>query len=422
MPPKGTADWFPEEMKVRKYIFDTWRSVCKSYGFEEYLGPLVENSDIWKAKSWEDVGGTELTRITNRDGEISELALRPEMTPSVTRMVSRVWKESDKPIKWFSIANFYRNERPQKGRNREFWQLNADLFGEDSIYADIEILSLTLDIMKAFNPPKGSYVLKLNHRELINTFFSDILELQDGEQKTNLMRLLDKYEKLKKEDFEELVKKCADVNVDQVHAFMNSESIEDLETNFPAFTENQFFQDFKVIFHTLEENFGNDVVVFSAALIRGFDYYDGIIFEMFDTNPGNARSLFGWGRYNGLASIFGVKEQISAIWFAPWDETMKLFLENWGLTDAIRESKEELYYIPLLDVEYFRDIQGIATQLRNNGKNVLVALAPRKLAKSLQYANKKGFSHVVIYGEDEKSAKEYTVKNLSEGTENKISL
>lgn len=127
------------------------------------------------------------------------------MTPSVTRMVTRIWKECEKPVKWFSIANFYRNEKPQKGRNREFWQLNADLFGESGLNADIEVLSLTLDIMRAFNPPKGSYELRLNHRELINKFFSTILGLGDEEIKKNLMRLLDKYEKLKKDDFERLV-------------------------------------------------------------------------------------------------------------------------------------------------------------------------------------------------------------------------
>jgi len=154
MPPKGTADWFPEEFKIRKYIFDTWRSVCLSYGFQEYLGPLVESTDIWKAKSGEDVGGSELTQITNRNGELDGLAIRPEMTPSVTRMVSRKWKEIDKPIKWFSIANFYRNEKPQKGRNREFWQLNADIFGEAGSNADTEILTLSLELMRAFSAPK----------------------------------------------------------------------------------------------------------------------------------------------------------------------------------------------------------------------------------------------------------------------------
>ena len=198
LPPKGTADWFPAEFKVRKHIFDTWRRVCQSYGFEEYLGPLVESIDIWKAKSGEDVGGSELTQITNRDGELDGLAIRPEMTPSVTRMVSRIWKETEKPLKWFSIANFYRNEKPQKGRNREFWQLNCDIFGEEFLRADIEVLTLALELLRAFNPPSGSYKLKLNHRKLITGFLVEVLGITDEDKQKRITRLMDKYEKLSK--------------------------------------------------------------------------------------------------------------------------------------------------------------------------------------------------------------------------------
>lgn len=421
-PPKWTADWFPDEMKVRKYIFDTWRKVCVSYGFEEYLGPLVENADIWRAKSGEDVGWAELTRITDKEGNITDLAIRPEMTPTVTRMVSRVWKEYEKPIKWFSIANFYRNEKPQKGRNREFWQLNADLFGEDSIYADIEILSLTLDIMKAFNPPAGSYKLKLNHRELINTFFDDILGLTDASQKKSLMRLLDKFAKLRKEDFERMLAEIGVGESKKIYEFMHSKSIDDLEKHFPSLGDNENFIKFKTIFTSLENNFWKEVVEFSSSLIRGFDYYDGIIFEMFDTNPENSRSLFGGGRYNGLASIFGVKETISAIGFAPGDETMKLFLENWGMTKKIMEEKAPLTYIPLLDEAFFADVNTIASSLRSTWKNVLLGLSVKKLGKALQFADKKGFTSVVIYGENEKNECVYVEKNLKTGEETKVSI
>ncbi len=199
---------------------------------------------------------------------------------------------------------------------------------------------------------------------------------------------------------------------------MNAKSIEDLEIHFPILKQIDFFQDFKRIFETLQQNFG-DVVKFSASLIRGFDYYDGIIFEMFDNNPDNNRSLFWGGRYNGLAGIFGVKEPISAIGFAPWDETMKIFLENWGLTKPILESKEEITYIPLLDETVFSDIQTIASSLRAQGKQVLVGLSVKKLGKALQYADKKWFSAVIIFWETEKQGGFYTEKNLKTGEEKK---
>jgi histidyl-tRNA synthetase len=129
---------------------------------------LVEHAAVYEAKSGEDVGGSELTRLTDRDGVVSDLALRPEMTPSVTRMVASQYRQLPKPIRWFSIANFYRNERPQRGRNREFWQLNVDMFGPTELPGTIEILQLSMELMRAFNPPADSRSLTLNHRGLIN--------------------------------------------------------------------------------------------------------------------------------------------------------------------------------------------------------------------------------------------------------------
>lgn len=236
------------------------------------------------------------------------------------------------------------------------------------------------------------------------------------------MRLLDKYDKLRKEDFERLVGELGISDIEKVYAFMNAQNISDLEKSFPQLSQSSIFQDFTKIFETLITNFGEEVVEFSASLIRGFDYYDGIIFEMFDTNPDNSRSLFGGGRYNGLASIFGVKEPISALGFAPGDETMKLFLEGHGMLEDIINTKEELYYIPLLDDEYFSDIQSISQKLRAEGKNVLTALSKKKLNKAIQYANKKGFSHIVIFGEQEKEKGVYTLKNLKEGTEKNFEI
>lgn len=420
-PPKGTSDWFPEEFKVRKHIFDTWRRVCVSYGFEEYLGPLVESTDIWKAKSGEDVGGAELTQITNKDGEITNLAIRPEMTPSVTRMVSRKWKEIDKPVKWFSIANFYRNEKPQKWRNREFWQLNADIFGESSTNADTEILTLSLELMRAFNAPKGSFSLKLNHRGVINDFFSIVLDIQEDELKRDLMRLLDKYAKLKKEVFEdELEKLWLRWEAKVLHDFMSAKTITDLQEGFVSLAWSESFTQFSVIMKNLEELGYSSEIEFAWDLIRGFDYYDGIIFEVFDKNSDNPRALFGGGRYNGLAKIFGVKEDIPAIGFAPGDETMKLFLEGHGLLEQIQNAYTPKYYLPLLDGASFTEIQKIANILRLEGKEVNVWLSGKKLQKAIKYADKNNYSHIVILGEQELKQSMYLVKNLKTGEEEKV--
>jgi len=214
------------------------------------------------------------------------------MTPTVTRMVSRIWKETDKPVKWFSITNFYRNEKPQKGRNREFCQLNADIFGEESLRADIELLTLSLEIMRAFGAPKASYKLRLNHRELINGFFRIILEITDNELQTKLMRLLDKYEKLKKEFFETELKKLGVKNPEPIHDFMSAKNLSELKEKFISLSDDASFRDFEEIFSSLEALGYTDEIEFSGSLIRGFDYYDGMIFEMFDQNSENSRALF----------------------------------------------------------------------------------------------------------------------------------
>lgn len=422
-PAKGTADWFPEEYKVRKYIFDTWRQVCQRYGFEEYLGPLVESIDIWKAKSGEDVGGSELTQITNREGKLWWLAIRPEMTPTVTRMVSRIWKETDKPLKWFSIANFYRNEKPQKGRNREFWQLNADIFWEESKSADIEILTLALELMRAFDAPKWSYVLKLNHRSLINAFFEKVLEIPEGEKRTELMRLLDKYEKLSQRDFEAGLKKLwIDDGYPAIRDFIEVQSLSEIKERFMHLATDDHFSDFESTVDALIALGYEDEIEFSGSMIRGFDYYDGIIFEMFDTNPDNPRALFGGGRYNGLAGIFGMKENIPAIGFAPGDETMKLFLEGHNLLEKIQNSQEERYYFPLFDESLFLGSQKLTQSLRASWKSVNLGLAPKKFAKALKYADKHKYSHLVIFGEEEQQKWVYVLKDLQTGEEKSNSL
>lgn len=419
-PPKGTYDWFPEEFKTRKFIFDTWRKVCQSYGFEEYLWPLVEDIAIWQAKSGEDVGGSELTRLTDKAWNISELALRPEMTPTVTRMVTRVWKEIEKPVKWFSIANFYRNERPQKWRNREFWQLNCDIFGQNGIESDLEILNLALDLMLEFNPPKWSFALHLNHRWLLDSFFSEIAKDTD---KVALFRLLDKYKKLRKEDFIDSLKnlKMSEENIKNTIIFMESEDILELEKNFSFLVENEDFKYLKNIFEKLNSLWYGEFIKFSSSLIRGFDYYDWVIFEVFDNNPENGRALFGWWRYNWLAGIFWVKEEIPAVWMAPGDETMKIFLEHWGILENLKKEKNVIY-LPLLDENLFLEIQSLAKNLRMQGKNVLVWLNSKKLVKAIKFAEKNFMEEIIIFWENEKQNGEYILKNLKTGEEKVLKI
>jgi len=415
--PKGTADWLPEEFLIRKYIFDTWRRVCLRYGFEEYLTPLVESAEIYRAKSGEDVGGKELVTFTDLGGR--ELSIRPEMTPSVTRMVTKTYAAAPKPLKYFSIANFMRNEKPQRGRNREFWQLNCDTFGSDQLAADIEILQLALDLMLEFDPPQDSFVLAVSNRKLIDA----ILELSGAGNLANdkrllVVRTLDKWAKLKPA---EITGRLADAGLDKksqliIEKFMASRSLESLAQGLPSLKDNPGFIEIAKVIETLEDLGYGDLIEFNPTVIRGFDYYDGLVFEFFDKDSENNRAMFGGGRYNGLAEIFGEKN-FPAVGFAFGDETMRLFLESWQLLGRIKTEQAEKYYLPLLNVNLKAKTDRLVKELRARGRNVLVGLEEQKIGKALEFANKKGIDQVVIFAEEEAKQGIYKLKEMASGRE-----
>lgn len=423
IPPKGTSDRFPQEFTVRKYIFDTWRNVCKKFWYEEYLWPLVENADIWRAKSGEDIWWSELTLITDRTGKISDFALRPEMTPTVTRMISRIYSETPKPIRFFSIANFYRNEKPQRGRNREFWQLNIDMFGSESLYAEIEILQIAIEIMLAFNTPKDSRILYLNSRQIIDYIVDQEVWLP-ADKKTEIIRLMDKREKLKKEDFITMLQDHwlnAD-QIDKIVTYLWIDDISQLVKAFPNIDNNKWYSDLHEIFAKLTSLWYAWCFQFKWSLIRWFDYYDGLVFEVFDIHPDNRRAMFGGWRYNWLAEIFGSKS-FPAVWFAPWDEAMKLFLESrWMIETIINNQKQEIYYIPMLEEWYYDIYYRLAQTLRNTWHMAQQWLEVQGISKALQYADKKWISYVVILWEWEKKEWIYKIKNMKTGEEELVKL
>lgn len=387
-PPKGTYDWTPEEFVVRKYIFDTWRKVCQSFGYQEYLTPLVEYADLYRAKSGADVGGAELTVFEDRGGR--ELAIRPEMTPSVTRMVSKIYKESPKPLRLFSIANFYRNEKPQRGRNREFWQLNFDIFGSESSVADLEVLQIALEIMLAFNPPAGSFTMYINSRKLIDAVLAGV------ENKVDLMRLLDKSAKLPD-----------DVNPD----ILNLKRIESLPE----------YQEIKSLLDKLDSLGYSNWVKFDPKIMRGFDYYDGMVFEVFDNKAENSRSMFGGGRYNGLAGVFG-GDSFPAVGCAPGDETTKLFLQSWNLIPPLSSNPSRVL-VTVFSPELLDKSIELSTKLRQEG--IATELYPEdrtKLEKQLKYASQKGIPYVAILGPEEVAKKVVKIKNMSTGEQKQLNI
>lgn len=420
-PQKGMQDWLPSEFAIRSYIFKKWREVCLKFGYQEYLTPLLESAELYRAKSGEDVGGTELMVLIDRGGR--ELAIRPEMTPSVTRMVSKVYPSTPKPIRYFSIANFVRNEKPQRGRNREFWQLNYDVFGASTLVADIEVVQMAIEIMLAFNPPKDSFVVYVNNRKLINSFLTEIAQVPDAKQQQTV-RLMDKFEKMSESDFTQALVELGlnELSVDAVLRYSKSEDAESLIANLPDLENSEGFKQTIQLLMTLVQLGYGDYVAFKPSLVRGFDYYDGIVFEVFDKSPANNRAMFGGGRYNGLSELF-VKENFSAVGAAQGDETMRLFLEANGMLEQIVESaKQEVYYVPILEGSLTSDALALAKQLRAEGKFVLSGVDVESVGNALSLADKQNYSYVVILGLDENESGTYKVKDMNSGEEKVFEL
>ncbi len=398
---------FPEDLRVQKYIFDTWRRVCKSYGYEEYQTPLLEPAELYRAKSGEDVGGKELYTFVDQGGR--ELALRPEMTPSVSRVVAQKYKEWPKPIRLFSIANFFRYEKPQRGRNREFWQLNADILGDESIQADIEILKLAVDLMLAFDPPEGSFKVYINNRKALTKKLEEMNINKKLE--TAVIRILDKWSYLKDSERTKTLQVLG----------LNNKQIEQLT----EYTKTNKTADPEIIqiLNELKDTKYAPWIEYKPGLARGFDYYDGMVFELFDTKPENNRSLFGGGRYNGLAELFG-EGNIPAVGFAPGDETTKIFLESWNLIPDLPNETEYLVTLwPSEDPKYRKITNKAAEKLRSQGKNVVCWLEKdTKLDKQLKYADTKGIPYVVIIGEKELEDNTMTIKDMTTGDQTSLPL
>ena len=307
---KGVRDFYPEDMAIQNYIFEVWRKTAKSFGYVEYGASILEPAELYRTKSSEEIVNDQMFIFKDRGDR--EVALRPEMTPTLARMIAGKRKSIKFPLRWFSMPNLFRYEKPQRGRKREHWQLNCDVLGIVGIEAEVEILSLACSIMKAFGAKDKDFEIRVNDRGL----FEEVFERISGVSKSTkemVIRLLDKQEKIdnfneemirhlgheKKELFLELLEKTKSTKrLDEIKGILISKGISN--------------------------------VVIDTKIARGFDYYTGMVFEVFDAHKDNNRSLFGGGRYDNLLEIFGV-EPVPAVGFGMGDVTIRDFLETHNL-------------------------------------------------------------------------------------------
>ncbi len=415
-PYKGARDFYPDAKRLQKYIFSKFRETVERYGYEEYDAPILEPLELYLSKTSEEIVSEQTYTFEDRGGR--KVVIRPEMTPTISRMVAARRQELSYPLRWYSIPNLWRYERPQHGRLREHWQLNVDLFGIENISAEQEIISITNSIFKSFGAKPNMFTIKLNSRKLMHYILKDYLGFDDV-QVSSMSRLIDHLQRLDRIDFiaqaEALCQQSqrAKGTVNKMLDILAIKRITDLPTEFQ---NNSSVHELNRLIDLLNEAKINNTE-FDISLMRGFDYYTDIVFEVYDNHPDNNRAIMGGGRYDGLVGLFGV-DPVPTIGFGLGDVTLTNFLEIHELLPKLTV-ETDLYAIIIGN--FLPKAQKIIDELRNNGINVAVDLSGRKLDRQLATAAKKDIPYVLIIGERELSDEQFTLRNMHSGKEEKYS-
>ncbi|MHB1769649.1 MAG: histidine--tRNA ligase [Minisyncoccota bacterium] len=398
-PYKGVRDFYPDAFARQEALFARIRQTLALWGYEEYNASPLERAELYEAKTSEEIVDEQTYTFTDRGDR--RVTLRPEMTPTLARMVAGKRRELTYPLRWFSIGNRFRYERPQRGRLREFYQADIDLVGLPEGEADIEILTLAARILRDFGAHENDFVIRMNARPLLNAA-CEAVGLK-GESVRQYVRLLDRKSKMPPEEF--ALARAAVTAKDPLALLEDAGAAPEVAREKRKLLDR---------IDALKAR-GVTNVVFDASITRGFDYYTGMVFEVFDTNPANARALFGGGRYDELVALWG-GDSIPAVGFAIGDVTLADFIETHALPLATNAGKPELY----LGTPHTSDIpaaQAFADTLRRTGGRVFVNLSDRPLGEQVRDAVRRTIPLFIAYGADEIANNTVRMKILQTGEE-----
>jgi len=397
---KGVHDYYPQDWARLSAVFSVIRETLRAYGFEEYQASPLERAELYESKTSEEIVSQQTYTFEDRGGR--RVTLRPEMTPTLARMVAGKRRELPFPLRWFSIGNRFRYERPQKGRSREFYQADVDIVGIPGAKAEGEAVVMAYEILRDLGATDKDFRIRVNSRALVNAAGS-ALGLSD-EDVTGYLSLIDRKDKMPAGEFEtaraayrrngqdplELIEARSDESVDAV------------------------YREFMALIDALRAR-GVRNVEFDPTIARGFLYYTGLIFEAFDTNPENPRALLGGGRYDGLVALFG-GEPIPAVGFAIGIETLMDFLATHELLPEI--PPPAMVYIGTPSEEDIPRAQAYADSLRLRAAlPVLVNVLDTGLGDQIKDAAKRGIPYFIAYGSAEEASHAVKVKTLATGAE-----
>jgi histidyl-tRNA synthetase len=399
----GFRDFYPYEYAWRNYICEGWRNCARSFGFVEYDGPTLEATDLYRKKSGEELK-TQLFRFFD-PGE-RDICLRPEMTPTLARLVATRERDFKKPIKWFSIASFFRFEKPQKGRLREFFQVNCDLIGDSSAAADAELIALAVAMFRGFGLTENDFYVRVNNRRL----WLDFIQKRDipPERLTEFLAIIDKIER---EEQSATARKLADFNVtwDELQAFLQT----------PA----EAIPGFEALAQELRWRGVAEMVKLDLTVVRGLDYYTGLVFEVFDRQRQN-RALAGGGRYDNLINVISDGAvDLPAAGFAVGDVVLQNLLQELPHTRTKADNSLAMNrpraFVIIADENRRPEGLRLVAALRENQIVTDFSLQPIKVGKQFQMAESIDAQFAVVVGQEWPQVK---LKNLQQREETTVSI
>ncbi|HEY9013555.1 MAG TPA: histidine--tRNA ligase [Gemmatimonadales bacterium] len=410
----GFRDFYPTDLALRSHIFSTWRSVATRYGFEEYDGPPLEPLDLYTAKSGDEIVG-QLYNFTDK-GE-RQVALRPEMTPTLARMVAAHAGELRKPIRWFSIPQLFRYERQQRGRLREHFQLNCDLIGESSPLADAEVIALAIDVMRGFGLTSSDVRVRISDRRVLTGILAARGVTQAG--MSSAFQFIDKRERLRKSDTDNFALHPDEfglVDVRQLQEIADIRSWEALQEELGRSRISQAGEPLLQVRDALNAMGHGDFLDLDLGIVRGLAYYTGVVFELFDAGR-TLRAICGGGRYDNLLKELGGVD-LPALGFGMGDVVLSELLKEKGLVPGATSSID--VFLAFIGKDDLAQVLSLAHQLRDAGFRVEYAMSPQAIGKQLKLADARNARFAVVIGPDERARGEVVVKDLRSGSQEAV--
>ncbi len=401
---KGTREFYPEEMALRNYLYEKIRAASQSFGFQEYDGPFIEPIELYAAKSGEELVKKQSFVFEDRGGDL--VTLRPELTPSLARMIAAKQGSLTYPVRWWSFGPFWRYEQPQKGRTREFFQWNIDILGADSPEADAELIAVAATFLRSvgLDPTRASILV--NNRRLMDSEF-DALGISN-EKRVDISNLVDRRSKMKPEAWDEYAIELG-LNQKQVDGLKN------VLSNFDLWTKSD---ELIRLFNALEALGVKDYVKFDPNIMRGLLYYTSTVFEAYDLSGSLRRAILGGGRYDNLLADVG-GDPLPASGFAMGDVVIGIILQENALVPEFKPTPAEVL-VTVFDQSLFPKSYSIAAELRRAGINTMTYPEPAKLPKQFKYADKMKLKAALVIGPDEAEKNQVVVKDLSSGNQQTV--